>query len=193
MSSILLSNELYILHEAIKNKIGEEELLDLLVKYPNAARLTIPFNTTQKCYPLYMACRYVPDAVRFIFALIIEHRDALNLDFWENKCINPLHLACMHDRPDLVDLIIKSEPFLLNKVNEYDESALDIACKMELGHIVELLLKYPYLDINKRINDDSGQTILHNASWKIIPILLQHNGINVDLRDKKIDHLLNVT
>jgi ankyrin repeat protein len=116
--------------------------------------------------------------------LLLEYPEALALDHWKYVDSNPLHLACLHDRPDLVELIMKHNPSLLNSVNHLEETPLQIACKKEFGHIIDILFQYPHLDVNKIINQESGKTVLHDASWKMIPKLLQYNGINVDIRDE---------
>jgi ankyrin repeat protein len=134
-------------------------------------------------FPLYLASGEVNEFEKFVFALLIEYPEALLQDGWQKLYFNPLHLACMHNRPDLVTLILKHNSSLLNSVTVHGITPLLLACKREFVHIVDILFQFPHLDVNKKVSNWSGETVLHNASHKIIPKLFECNGINVDIRD----------
>jgi ankyrin repeat protein len=166
-------------------RLPEDELTELFQYNRGAARLKYPSIGSLDSFPLYLACRKVHEFEKFIFALLVEYPEALLQNGWDKLTINPLHLACKHNRPDLVTLILKHNSSLLNLVTRFGETALQIACAKDFGHIVDILFKYPHLDVNKIINNLSGKTVLHDASFKMIPKLLNYNGINVDIKDNK--------
>jgi ankyrin repeat protein len=186
MFKINSTNDPFTLHKSILNRLPEDELTELFQKNRSAASLRFPFPYDEELhtFPLYLACRDVPKSENFVFALLIDYPEALLQDGWEKLYQNPLHLACMHNRPDLVTLILKHNSSLLNSMTVQGLTPLYIACEKEFVNIVDILFQYPHLDVNKVICDWSGKTVLHDASYKIIPKLLAYNGINVDIRDK---------
>jgi ankyrin repeat protein len=133
-------------------------------------------------YPLYLACRYLPSG-DFTLSLLKEYPEAINQTGWETLFDNPLHMACWSNRPDLVSLILEQNPSLLNSMGCHQKTALDIACGSGFLDIVDVLLKYPHLEINKTSGNTYRRTVLHNANWKIARKLLHFNGINVDVMD----------
>jgi Ankyrin repeats (3 copies) len=64
---------------------------------------------------------------------------------------------------------LQSEGQTLNCFNRFGESLLTMACRRGFEDIVEYLLKQPDIDI--RISDDNGRTILHDACWNPSPQL----------------------
>ncbi|KAG7366401.1 ankyrin repeat-containing domain protein [Nitzschia inconspicua] len=57
----------------------------------------------------------------------------------------------------------------LNCFNRFGESLLHMACRRGFEEIVDFLLEQPEVDI--RVSDDNGRTILHDACWNPSPQL----------------------
>lgn len=64
---------------------------------------------------------------------------------------------------------LHSDGQILNCFNRFGESLLTMACRRGFEDIVEYLLNQSDIDI--RISDDSGRTVLHDACWHPSPQL----------------------
>lgn len=64
---------------------------------------------------------------------------------------------------------LQSDGQILNCFNRFGESLLTMACRRGFEDIVAYLLDQPDIDI--RISDDSGRTVLHDACWNPSPQL----------------------
>jgi hypothetical protein len=64
---------------------------------------------------------------------------------------------------------LQSDGQILNCFNRFGESLLTMACRRGFEDIVAYLLNQPDIDI--RISDDSGRTVLHDACWNPSPQL----------------------
>jgi hypothetical protein len=64
---------------------------------------------------------------------------------------------------------LQSDGQILNCFNRFGESLLTMACRRGFEEIVAFLLEQPDIDI--RISDDSGRTVLHDACWNPSPQL----------------------
>jgi hypothetical protein len=83
---------------------------------------------------------------------------------------------------------LQHNPSLLNSVTFFNRwgwiyTPLKIACQYDDSSIVKILLQYPHLDINRTYDQDRRRTVLHDSNWKITKLLLNFNGINVDVED----------
>jgi ankyrin repeat protein len=84
---------------------------------------------------------------------------------------------------------LQHNPSLLNSVTFFNRwgwiyTPLKIACQYEDSSIVKILLQYPHLDMNRTYDHGQRRTVLHDANWKITKLLLNANGINVDIEDE---------
>jgi hypothetical protein len=64
---------------------------------------------------------------------------------------------------------LQAEGQALNCFNRFGESLLHMACRRGFEDIVEYLLDQPEVDV--RICDDNGRTVLHDACWNPLPQL----------------------
>jgi ankyrin repeat protein len=77
--------------------------------------------------------------------------------------------ACRSNDLDALKKLHTEEGQTMNCFNRFGESLLTMACRRGFEDIVEYLLNSPDLDI--RISDDSGRTVLHDACWNPSPQL----------------------
>mmetsp|Transcript_542 Transcript_542/g.1178 ORF Transcript_542/g.1178 Transcript_542/m.1178 type:complete len:305 (-) Transcript_542:73-987(-) len=77
--------------------------------------------------------------------------------------------ACRTNDLDALKKLNSEEGQSLNCFNRFGESLLTMACRRGFVDIVEYLLQLP--DVNVRISDDTGRTILHDACWNPSPQL----------------------
>jgi len=77
--------------------------------------------------------------------------------------------ACRANDLDALKKLHSEEGQTMNCTNRFGESLLTMACRRGFEDIVEYLLQSPDVDI--RISDDSGRTILHDACWNPSPQL----------------------
>ena len=77
--------------------------------------------------------------------------------------------ACRNNDLDALKKLHSEEGQALNCFNRFGESLLTMACRRGFEAIVEFLLHQP--DVDVRISDDSGRTILHDACWNPTPQL----------------------
>jgi ankyrin repeat protein len=171
------------LHDAIiRSTTDNDNLMRFFSKNKEYARI----KDNDGNYPLYLACEYRHEAEKLVFALLKEYPEGIKQNGWEKLHVNPLHMACSKNRPYLVSLILHHNPSLLNSIhnNGYGQlSPLQIACYYGYSSIVDILLQYPHLDVNRTEFSYKRRTVLHNANWNITRKLLNFNGINVDVLD----------
>jgi len=77
--------------------------------------------------------------------------------------------ACRKNDLDALKKLYSEEGQIMNCSNRFGESLLTMACRRGFEAIVEYLLQLP--DVDVRIRDDSGRTILHDACWNPKPQL----------------------
>jgi ankyrin repeat protein len=165
------------LHNAIlEHVMNDDELLELLSRNKQEAKV----KDANGNYPLYLACRYCGRShYWFLLALIKAYPDAINRQQWENGYSNPLHLLCWFDNPNLLSSMLERNPNIINNHDEMNRTPLQIACKKDFKDLVSILLRYPNIHVNNK--DLHEETALHCASWKVIPLLLKYDGINVNI------------
>jgi ankyrin repeat protein len=114
------------------------EAKNIMMSFLSAAslRFPYPYESELNTFPLYLASGEVYEFKKFVFALLIEYPEALLQAGWQKLYFNPLHLACMHNRPDLVTLILKHNSTLLNLETVQGNTPLLLACKEEFVYIV---------------------------------------------------------
>lgn len=95
--------------------------------------------------------------------------------------------AILHNREDIVDILLKRSDLFINAVNEKDYNRTALILAVRLGHvnIVASLLEHDDININQ--SDSSGITALYLATFKnkvpIVQLLLQKPKIDVDRCD----------
>lgn len=107
----------------------------------------------------------------------LEHKKARSLENFFAKVTDeqvaaytmPVVSACRTNDLDALKKLHSDEGQIMNCFNRFGESLLTMACRRGFEDIVEYLLKLPDVDI--RISDDSGRTILHDACWNPSPQL----------------------
>eukprot|EP00536_Pseudo-nitzschia_multiseries_P001954 jgi/Psemu1/301118/fgenesh1_kg.26_\ len=77
--------------------------------------------------------------------------------------------ACRNNDLDALKKLHREEGQTLNCFNRFGESLLTMACRRGFEAIVEFLLEQS--DVDVRISDDSGRTVLHDACWNPSPQL----------------------
>lgn len=77
--------------------------------------------------------------------------------------------ACRTNDLDALKKLHSEEGQTMNCFNRFGESLLTMACRRGFEEIVEYLLQS--LDVDIRICDDSGRTVLHDACWNPSPQL----------------------
>lgn len=77
--------------------------------------------------------------------------------------------ACRTNDLDALKKLQTEEGQTMNCFNRFGESLLTMACRRGFEDIVEYLLELP--DVDVRISDDSGRTVLHDACWNPSPQL----------------------
>ena len=77
--------------------------------------------------------------------------------------------ACRRNDLDALKKLYSEENQIMNCSNRFGESLLTMACRRGFEAIVEYLLQLPDVDI--RVCDDSGRTVLHDACWNPTPQL----------------------
>jgi len=77
--------------------------------------------------------------------------------------------ACRTDDLDAMKKLHTEDGQILNCFNRFGESLFAMACRRGFVSIVEYLLQSP--DVNLRIADDCGRTVLHDACWNPSPQL----------------------
>ncbi|MGK3740764.1 MAG: ankyrin repeat protein [Bacillariaceae sp.] len=77
--------------------------------------------------------------------------------------------ACRRNDLDALKKLYTEENQTMNCSNRFGESLLTMACRRGFEAIVEYLLQLPDVDI--RVCDDSGRTVLHDACWNPSPQL----------------------
>jgi len=77
--------------------------------------------------------------------------------------------ACRNNDLDALKKLHSEEGQTMNCFNRFGESLLTMACRRGFEAIVEFLLHQP--DVDVRISDDSGRTVLHDACWNPTPQL----------------------
>ena len=65
---------------------------------------------------------------------------------------------------------LHSEGQIMNCFNRFGESLLTMACRRGFENVVEYLLS-PSSNVDVRISDDGGRTVLHDACWNPSPQL----------------------
>lgn len=77
--------------------------------------------------------------------------------------------ACRTNDLDALKKLSAEEGQTMNCFNRFGESLLTMACRRGFEDIVEYLLQSS--DVDVRISDDSGRTVLHDACWNPSPQL----------------------
>jgi len=77
--------------------------------------------------------------------------------------------ACRSNDLDALKKLHSEEGQAMNCCNRFGESLLTMACRRGFEDIVEYLLQCP--DVDVRISDDGGRTVLHDACWNPSPQL----------------------
>lgn len=77
--------------------------------------------------------------------------------------------ACRTNDLDALKKLHTEEGQTMNCFNRFGESLLTMACRRGFEDIVEYLLESA--DVDVRISDDSGRTVLHDACWNPTPQL----------------------
>jgi len=77
--------------------------------------------------------------------------------------------ACRNNDLDALIKLHNEEGQTMNCFNRFGESLLTMACRRGFESIVEFLLQQSEVDV--RISDDSGRTVLHDACWNPSPQL----------------------
>jgi len=77
--------------------------------------------------------------------------------------------ACRMNDLDALRKLHTEEGQMMNCFNRFGESLLTMACRRGFEEIVDYLLRLPEVDI--RISDDGGRTVLHDACWNPSPQL----------------------
>lgn len=77
--------------------------------------------------------------------------------------------ACRSNDLDALKKLHSEEGQTMNCFNRFGESLLTMACRRGFEDIVDYLLHLP--DVDVRISDDSGRTVLHDACWNPSPQL----------------------
>ena len=77
--------------------------------------------------------------------------------------------ACRSNDLDALKKLQSEEGQIMNCFNRFGESLLTMACRRGFEDIVEYLLDSAEVDV--RISDDSGRTVLHDACWNPSPQL----------------------
>jgi len=77
--------------------------------------------------------------------------------------------ACRANDLDALKKLHTEDGQTMNCFNRFGESLLTMACRRGFEDIVDYFLRLPEVDI--RIADDSGRTVLHDACWNPIPQL----------------------
>jgi len=77
--------------------------------------------------------------------------------------------ACRSNDLDALKKLHSEEGQTMNCCNRFGESLLTMACRRGFEDIVEYLLQLP--DVDVRISDDGGRTVLHDACWNPSPQL----------------------
>jgi len=77
--------------------------------------------------------------------------------------------ACRSNDLDALKKLHSEEGQTMNCFNRFGESLLTMACRRGFEAIVEFLLEQS--DVDVRISDDSGRTVMHDACWNPSPQL----------------------
>lgn len=77
--------------------------------------------------------------------------------------------ACRSNDLDALKKLHSEDGQMMNCFNRFGESLLTMACRRGFEDIVDYLLHLP--DVDVRISDDSGRTVLHDACWNPSPQL----------------------
>lgn len=77
--------------------------------------------------------------------------------------------ACRNNDLDALTKLHSEEGQTMNCFNRFGESLLTMACRRGFESVVEFLLQQS--DVDVRISDDSGRTVLHDACWNPSPQL----------------------
>jgi len=121
-----------LIYAAKNGKIVIAELLGSHAKYVNQKDSL--GNT-----PLHYA---IVNGHEDICRVLIRYRNKnkLNLLSTDNEGNTPLHVAALHNRIDILELLLATEPALLNMKNQNGETALKIACDHYHTNMIRKLL-----------------------------------------------------
>jgi ankyrin repeat protein len=120
-----------------------------------------------------------------IVSLLLSHPD-IDVNKPDYAKCSPLYMAALNGRENVVKLLLSHPNIDVNQYNRYRETPLNVAASHGHAKIVELLLECPIIEVNG-INDETGMTALHHASFyghgKVVKQILSTRE-NVDVKSK---------
>ena len=132
--------------------------------------------------PLMYACRAGhPEMVQELLNL------GASINIVSQRGRTALFEAILHNREEVVDILLKRSDLSINAVNEkeYNRTALILAVRLGHVNIAASLLEHDNIDVNQ--SDSSGITALYLATFKnnvfIVQLLLQRPEIDVNRGD----------
>lgn len=77
-----------------------------------------------------------------IFQIFLRYKTKNNLNLWtpDGEGNLPIHLAAIHNRVDILELLLKNDIGLLNAQNEQHNTALKLACEYQHSAVIRRLL-----------------------------------------------------
>lgn len=123
---------------------------------------------------------YLKQLVKAIYGVDVKVRNGLDLGEEYFKPITDAQLAAYtmdvltpardNDVKTLKTLVAKNGPQVVNCVNRFGESLLNLACRRGFTEVAEFLLS-DEIKLDVRLKDDFGRTPLHDACWNPKPQL----------------------
>jgi ankyrin repeat protein len=95
-----------------------------------------------------------------------------------------LHNAALNNDHELITNTLNNNIMLLNSVDQWNRTILQVACHHESIQAVDAILKFPGVDINNK--DDDGYTALVYCwpDWQMASILLKYPDIDILVKDR---------
>ena len=157
------------------NRASENKHLEKIEKLLSIPGIDVNIPDKDGETPLFKVCWKDSDIAQLFLTI-----PNINVNFPNKYGRTPLSRACRRGFQDLAIALLNHPKIDIKKSNQ----ALIDAVKGDLFEIVEILLKYP--DINVNIRGDHGYTPLicacDSASIRMIRLLLSHKDLDVNLK-----------
>jgi hypothetical protein len=95
-----------------------------------------------------------------------------------------LHNAALNDDHHLITNTLNNDIMLLNALDQWNRTPLQVACHHESIKAVDAILKFPGVNINNKDNDGYTALVYCWPDWRIASILLKYPGIDILVKDR---------
>ena len=121
--------------------------------------------------------------IRLVNALI---NDGVNINYQDNKGNTPLILASLHNKTDIVNILLSRPEININLQNNEGNTALFIAIVYKNNYIANILCSRSDIDVNLQNNNkDTVLTIsIFNKNDELTKKILERDDIDVNLQTK---------